>query len=91
MDTEIFLDRCEEIQGENSELAVLADDLYESLEEGSDGPEREELVRRAKEKIRLWEALWEDLEDEELKEEVQPIYRYIDSLKEDLMAMGCDA
>ncbi|MEJ2065836.1 MAG: hypothetical protein P8X74_21585 [Reinekea sp.] len=93
MDTEVFLSRCEEIE-EGTGLADLADDLYLSLDEGEDGPERDALVNQAKEKIRLYNALWADLEtqEEDIKQrrqkEVKPMCRYIESMQEDLEAMG---
>ena len=85
MDREDFLERCREIE-EGVGLAELADDLYASLKRGAEGPERDELVKRAKEKIRLWDALWADLEKlpekarESRQEEVQSINRLIKRL-----------
>jgi hypothetical protein len=87
MEKKVFLARCEEIE---EGLHSLADDLYASLEDGSEGPERDELVKQAQEKIRLYDSLWTDLGDEEdKKEEVETsIYDYIQGLQEDLKAMN---
>ena len=81
MDTEVFLERCEEI---DIGLRKLADDLYESVTEGEPGEVRDDLVRRAKEKIKLFDKLSADIEDEAEEEEIEWYIRYIDSLKEDL-------
>jgi hypothetical protein len=76
MEKKVFLARCKEIR---EGIHSLADDLYASIDDGSEGPERNELVKQAQEKVRLYNALWEDLGDEEdKKEEVETtVYNYI--------------
>jgi hypothetical protein len=79
---ESFLARCKEIRGG---LHSLSDDLYASLEDGSGGPERDELVKQAQEKARLYNALWAELDDEDDKDEVKmSMYNYIEALQGDL-------
>jgi hypothetical protein len=68
MEKKVFLARCEEIE---EGLHSLADDLYASIDDGSEGPERNELVKQAQEKVRLYNALWAELDDEDDKEEVE--------------------
>jgi hypothetical protein len=92
MERKVFLSRCKEIR---EDLSELSDDLYLSLDEGEDGPERDALVKQAQEKIRLYNALWADLETQEedikqrrQKEVEMSMYRNIKSMQEDLEAMG---
>jgi hypothetical protein len=81
------LSRCEEIE-EGTGLAELADNLYRSLKKGEDGPERDALVKQAREKIRLYNVLWAELDDEEDKEEVEmSMYNYIKALQGDLQKL----
>jgi hypothetical protein len=77
METEIYLERREKIE---KGLQELADDLYAALEEASKGPEWEELVSRAKEKIKLFDELWAELDEEE-RAELQPINSYIKDIR----------
>jgi hypothetical protein len=82
MEKKVFLARCKEIR---EGLHSLADDLYASLEDGSEGPERDELVKQAQEKVRLYNALWAELDD---KDEVEmSMYNYIEALQGDLQKL----
>ena len=78
MDTDLFLERCENIE---KGLHKLANEFYASLNDGSPGEARDELIARAKEKISLFERLSLDIEDEDEEEEIQVFNRYINKLK----------
>lgn len=74
MDTDELLQRCADI---DKGLHELADDLYAAWEEGIAGKRRDDLVSRAKAKIQLYDELSESLEDEDEKEEVKSLSRYM--------------
>ena len=78
MDTDLFLDRCEKL---GKGLHSLGNEFFKSLKEGVSGEKLDDLVRRAKEKIKLFEALSADIEDEQEEEEIQCFIRNIDKLK----------
>ena len=79
MDTDLFLERCEEIE---EGMHKLANDFYHSLNEGAPGEIRDNLLLRAKEKVSLFESLSLDIEDEDEEEEIQTFNRYINKFKE---------
>jgi hypothetical protein len=82
MDTELFLERCE-ILGKG--LHTLANDFYFALDEGVTGEALDDLVNRAKEKIKLFDELAADIEDEEEEEEIECFIRNIEQLRGDIL------
>lgn len=85
MESEEFLARRREIS-EGTGIKQLSDELYALLQNGMEGPERAELIRRAQEKMRLWDALQADLDDEE-RIKVKPLYLYIEKMTRTLQQM----
>ena len=78
MDTDLFLERCENIE---KGLHKLANDFYKSLSDGSSHEDRKDLINRAKDKVSLFECLSLDIEDEDEEEEIQTFNRYIEKLR----------
>ena len=83
MDLEEYLERGRVIA---NGIQKLENDLYDAAEEGEAGPERDELVKQAKKKIRLYEELMSLLEgDEDWQGETERRFsHYMESLKEDV-------
>ncbi|MEJ2393438.1 MAG: hypothetical protein P8Z77_01435 [Candidatus Thiodiazotropha sp.] len=82
MDTDLFLERCETL---GKGLHTLANNFYFALDEGVTGEALDDLVKRAKEKIKLFDELAADIEDEDEKEEIDHFIRNIDQLRGDIL------
>ena len=78
MDTDIFLERCENIE---KGLHKLSNEFYHALDEEAPKEKLNDLAILAKEKIMLFEKLSADIEDEDEEEEIQCFNRYINKLK----------
>ncbi|WP_438426222.1 hypothetical protein [Aquimarina macrocephali] len=82
MDTDLFLERCEEVE---NGLHKLSNELYFTLNKGVTGKKLDDLISRAKEKVKLFDQLSADIEDRQEKEEIESFKRNINQLRGDIL------
>ena len=84
MDTDEFLKRSNDIM---DGLDELADDLYEVVDEGITGEERESLISQSKEKIHKYDDFIKELDDDDIEEAKGVLERTINRLKNNVQKL----